>query len=427
MKSDSHSYLAFKIMALAMMCAVLALVAEVAAQEAGGDLGGGIGIFRPKNPETKSSRRTNRARPTGTRAAPPRRATGGRTPTPAETAELEERVEDLLDEGNEARDARKYAEGEQAYRSALQLKARDWRASYGLGNIYTDQQRWDEAERAYRQAVEVNQLHADAYVALSYVLVQPRAGGSHAKRLTDSEAAARRAIQLQPSNAVAYDRLGVALEARAILNNDTEQAYRRAVELDPQFAVAYVHLARLLRKMNRASEAESLYNRAIELARDAPTLILIADALQSEQRHKEAEPLLRRALEADARNPNALFLMGRGMLADRRYDEAEQVLKSAIEVSPRSFSPYYFLGSAYLRSDRYEDAERIYVRAAEVASAGDRKLLAGAFGLSGVGDGYLKMGRPNDAARVYQRALEFDPSNAEIQSKLADARARRNE
>jgi tetratricopeptide (TPR) repeat protein len=114
------------------------------------------------------------------------------------------------------------------------------------------------------------------------------------------------------------------------------------------------------------------------------------------------------------------------MLADRRYDEAEQFLKTAIEVSPRSFSPYYFLGSAYLRSDRYEDAERIYVRAAEFASAGDRKLLAGAFGLSGVGDGYLKMGRPNDAARVYQRALEFDPSNAEIQSKLADARARRN-
>src|SRR5918912_1937959 len=247
------SYLspAWKMIVL-MMCTVFALSAEVAAQEAGGDLGSGIGIFRPKNPETKSTRRTNKARPTGQRTTP-RRSTGG--PWAAEAAEIEERVEDLLDEGNEARDARRYSEGEQAYKNALQLKPRDWRASYGLGNIYTDQQRWDEAEKAYRQAVDANQLHADAYIALSYVLVQPRTSGSNAKRFTDAEAAARRAIQLQPSNAVAYDRLGVALEARAILNNDTEQAYRRAVELDPQFAVAYVHLARLLRKMNRASDA----------------------------------------------------------------------------------------------------------------------------------------------------------------------------
>jgi tetratricopeptide (TPR) repeat protein len=422
MKSYSHLFPAWKTVVLAM-CAVFLWSQAATAQESGGDLGSGIGIFRPKNPETKSSRRTNKARPTGARTTP-RRTTGGKNTGP-DAAEIEDRVEDLLDEGNEARDARRYSDGEQAYKSALQLKPRDWRASYGLGNIYTDQQRWEEAERAYRQAVEANQLNADAQVALSYVLVQPRTGGSSAKRFTDAEAAARRAIQLQPTNAVAYDRLGVALEARAILNSDTEQAYRRAVELDPQFAVAYVHLARVLRKMNRASDAETYYARAIELAHDAPTLILIADALQSEQRYKEAEPLLRRALESDARNPNALFLLGRGMVALRRYDEAEPLLKSAIEVSPRSFSPYYFLGSTYLRSGRHEEAERIYVRAAEFASAGDRKLLAGAFGLSGVGDAYMKAGRATDAARVYQRALELDPSNAEIQSKLADARSRR--
>jgi cytochrome c-type biogenesis protein CcmH/NrfG len=108
----------------------------------------------------------------------------------------------------------------------------------------------------------------------------------------------------------------------------------------------------------------------------------------------------------------------------KQFSEAEPILKSTIEISPRSFSPYYILGSAYLRMDRYEDAERIYNRAAEFASAGDRKLLAGAFGLSGVGDGYLKAGRPNDALRAYQRALQLDPTNAELQSKVADTRTR---
>jgi tetratricopeptide (TPR) repeat protein len=335
---------------------------------------------------------------------------------------LEERVEDALDEGNEARDARRYTEAERAYREALQMKGREWRAAYALGNIYTDQQRWEEAERSYRQAVEWNQLSADAQMALSFVLIQPRTGGNNAKRLADAEQAARRAVQLQSSNAVAYDRLGQALETRGVLTADTEAAYRRSVELDEQSAIAHVHLGHLLRKMNRASEADPFYSRAIALASDAPTLILIAETLQSENRFDDSEPLLRRALEMDARNPSANYFLGRSLVLKKRYSEAEPLLKTAIEVSPRSFAPYYVLGSAYLRAERLEDAERILNRAGEFASAGDRKLLAGSYGLSGVGDAYLKAGRAKDAARAYERAVALDPSNTEIQSKLADAK-----
>jgi tetratricopeptide (TPR) repeat protein len=339
-------------------------------------------------------------------------------------AALEERVEDALDEGNEARDARRYSQAEQSYRSALQMKAREWRAAYALGNVYTDQQRWEEAEKSYRQAVEWNQLSADAYVALSFVLVQPRTGGNNAKRLADAEQAARRAIQLQASNATAYDRLGAALEARGVLSSDTEAAYRRAVELDPQSAVAHVHLGHLLRKMNRASEADPYYSRAVALARDAPTLVLIAETLQSENRFDDSEPLLRTAIGLDARNPSANYFLGRSLVLKKRYAEAEPLLKLAIEVSPRSFAPYYVLGSAYLRAERLEDAERILNRGAEFASAGDRKLLAGSYGLSGVGDAYIKLGRPKDAVRAYERAVALDPGNIELQSKLADARTK---
>src|SRR5207253_2553427 len=93
-------------------------------------------------------------------------------------AEVEERYEDSLDEGNEARDARKFVDAERAYRNAQTIKPRDWRAAYGLGNIYTDQQRWDEAEHAYRQAVTLDASKAEVHIALSFVLIQPRTGNS---------------------------------------------------------------------------------------------------------------------------------------------------------------------------------------------------------------------------------------------------------
>ncbi|HYY59414.1 MAG TPA: tetratricopeptide repeat protein, partial [Pyrinomonadaceae bacterium] len=153
-------------------------------------------------------------------------------------------------------------------------------------------------------------------------------------------------------------------------------------------------------------------------------LVLIAETLQSENRFDDSEPLLRRALEMDGRNPSANYFLGRSLVLKRRYSEAEPLLKTAIEVSPRSFAPYYVLGSAYLRAERLEDAEAVLNRAAEFASTGDRKLLAGSYGLSGVGDAYIKAGRSKDAVRAYQRAVALDPSNTELQSKLADARTK---
>lgn len=396
-------------------CAALFAAGTARAQEAGGDLGGGAGIFRPKNPET-TRRRTPGTKPPTNRPPGGGRSGAGR-PTALPPEVVEARFEEALDEGNTARDARKYAEAEKAYREAGQLKPRDWRGWYGLGNVFTDQQRWDDAEKAYRQASNYAALQADVFVALSYVLVQPRAGGANARRLLDAEDAARRAIQIQASNPVAYDRLGVALEERGLASADIEQAYRRAIELDSQFAVAHVHLARLLRKTGRASEAEPLYARAIELAKDAPTLVLIAGALQSEQRWGDSEPVLRRALGIDANSPSALFLLGRLQLVRKNYGEAEQSLRRAVEVSPRSFASHSLLGSAYLGLERYEDAERTYSRALDVASAGERKGLAGAFGFEGVGDGYMKKDRKADAVRAYQRALQLDPTNTGLQAK----------
>lgn len=398
----------------AALCLFLSASALVFAQDVGADVGGGAGIFRAKNPETKkAANKTSGTKPAGKSSATSR----------AKPSAVSERIEDLLDKGNSARDARKFAEAEDSYKGVLKLKARDARAAYGLGNIYSDQQRWDDAEAAYRNSVAWAPTNADAYVALSFVLVQPRTGGDNAKRFADAEMFARRSVQIDPKNALGWDRLGVALQARGLANSETEHSYRRAIDLDPQFAVAYAHLARLLNRLNKGPEATPLYDKAIELAKDPATLNLIADSLQSEQLWPQSEPVLKKALELDAQNPTSLLLMGRYFVVNRRFQEAEPFLKSATEVSSRAFQPFNLLGRAYLGMDRFSDAEATYERASAFAGTGEKKQLAGVYGFEGVGDGYLKSNQKDKAVRAYQRALELDPDNNGAAQKLAKARA----
>jgi tetratricopeptide (TPR) repeat protein len=402
----THAGVSIAALLLSLSFAAISAVA----QDVGADVGGGAGIFRPKNPEIKKR--------SGSRPTPVRRGT--RTTT-ATTANVDDKIEDLLEKGNQLRDARRFAEAETAYQSIFKLKANSGRAAYGLGNIYSDQQRWEEAEVAYRNAATWSPTDVDALVALSVVLVQPRTGAGNAKRFADAEGFARRAIQLAPNNAVAWDRLGVALQARGLVNNETENAYRKAVELDPQFAAAYAHLARALYRMGRPADAAPLYAQATQLAKDPATLNLVAESLQEDQQWQNSEPVLKSALELDARNPTALYLMGRMLVVLKRYQESESYLKLATEVSPKAFAPVNLLARSYLALDRFEEAEVTYEKAAEVASPNDRKQLAGIYGMEGVGDGYMKAKKKSSAARAYKRALELDPGNKQLEQKLAKA------
>jgi tetratricopeptide (TPR) repeat protein len=376
------------------------------AQSIGDDIG--AGVFKPKNPTTKKR---------GPKPIKP-----VTKPTKKPDTALDDRIDDLLDKGNDARDAKKYTEAQDAYEGVLKLRANDARGAYGLGNVYSDQRRWPDAEKAYRDAVEWGPKDVDALVALSVVLVQPVAGANNAKRFADAQGFAQRAVQLDPKNAVAWDRLGVAIQSRGLFNDETERAYRQAVELDPQFAVAYAHLARVLRRLNKGDEATPLYERATALAKDPATLVLIADSLQAEQQWDQSEPVLRKALEADPRNTGALYLLGRALIVLKRQPEAESYLKTAIEQSPQGFQSYLLLGQAYLAMGRYDDAEKTYNSAVDLASAAERRQLAGTYGFEGVGDGYLKAKRKADAARAYRRALDLDPDNKQLQSKVAKVR-----
>ena len=267
-------------------------------QDVGSDVIGGAGIFRPKNPEAK--KRTARTTTTTRRGTAP------------------------SNDGNERSNAKtrlkicwtretSFATRDGTLRRRIPTRASSkltprMVAPHTASAIFIPISNAGRRRKLlYRNAALWSPANVDALVALSVALVQPRTGGDNASRFADAENFARRAVQLQPQNAVAWDRLGVALQSRGLFNNETEHAYRRAVELDPEFPVAYAHLARVLKRMGHADGRRRSTTRRRQLAKDPATLNLIAESLQAEQQWQNSEPVLKRALELDARNSTSLY------------------------------------------------------------------------------------------------------------------------
>ncbi len=324
--------------------------------------------------------------------------------------------EELIENGNFARDQRNYAVAEFAYTRAKSIKPLDARAVYGLGNLYTDQQRWEEAEKAYRSALEIDPKNATAQVALSYVLTQPVSAPNLSERYEEAEKLARAAIKLAPLNPLAFDQLGVALELRGLIDAETENAYRRSIQLDPGFAPSYAHLGRLLRRRGLLKESAAAYQNAIERSNDVATMLIVADVMQSELRFAESEKLLRKALLDDPKNPTALLLLGRALMTQLLYVEAEDVLRRSLQVSPNGFLAHSLLGDLYIRQGKHELAESALLQAARFASSYDKRSLAGQF--EAVGDGYRRSAKGTQAERAYRQSRSLDADRESLNSKL---------
>ncbi|HEX8688172.1 MAG TPA: tetratricopeptide repeat protein, partial [Pyrinomonadaceae bacterium] len=103
------------------------------------------------------------------------------------------------------------------------------------------------------------------------------------------------------------------------------ELYDEALQLRPDFPEAEFQKAAALVALGRAPEAEKSYRRAMELRRTwaLPPAALGLLLVRTAGREREAEPLLRRALELDAKNLTATVALAE--LRSRAGDAAESV------------------------------------------------------------------------------------------------------
>ncbi len=261
------------------------------------------------------------------------------------------------------------------------------------------------AEKAYRKALEVDPDFATAWNGLGTLLK------NHLKRYDEAEKAYRKAIEADPDDAYAWNGLGNLLKNHLKRYDEAEKAFRKAIEADPDYANAWNNLGLLLKNhLKRYDEAEKAYKKAIEADPDfAFGWFNLGNLLKNQlKRYDEAEKAYRKAIEAGPDYATAWNNLG-NLLAGhlKRYDEAEKAYRKAIEADPDFAYAWNGLGS--LLADhlkRYDEAEKAYRKAIE-ADPDD------AYAWNGLGN-LLKnqLKRYDEAEKAFRKAIEADPDSA---------------
>lgn len=266
-----------------------------------------------------------------------------------------------------------------------------------------------------------------------------------------AEAMFRRALEIREASApqdtdaiaVALNNLAIALRYQGE-TPEAERLHRRALDLRRSLhgerhrtvAGSMSNLAVTLERMGRAQEALELQQEALRIRTelfgpDHPETInsylnvasAIEELYDSPERTKEAEALIRRALEGQRRtfgadspeSATALHNLALNLMEQERMEEAEEMLVASIAVLERTRGSNHpslaaaqlNLGALFERTGRFADAETRYRAALDVRlRAFDRRTVPVASVMGRLGSVIHAQGRSAEAIPLMEEAVE---------------------
>ncbi len=218
------------------------------------------------------------------------------------------------------------------------------------------------------------------------------------------------AIAEDPSYAMAYAGLGstyVTLPQYSLLPSKevmpkAEAAARKALEIDPTLAEAHAVLGNF--KMSYEFDwagAESEFKRAIELDPNYPTAHhWYSIRLLVFGRFDEALVEIKQAQELDPISLIINMTIGDVLYEMRQYDKSIDQSKKTLELDPNFAPAHSLLGWAYSQQGRFDEAIAEFQKVRTIVGSGP-------YGLADLGYAYGRTGKKGDAAQILSDLLQF--------------------
>jgi tetratricopeptide (TPR) repeat protein len=191
----------------------------------------------------------------------------------------------------------------------------------------------------------------------------------------------------------------------------SEFVTRRALEFDADNPDVVAKLGRLLRRIGRSQEALEYLERYSQMVpADYQGVGQIGSCLSDLGRFAEAEPYLRRAVEA-LDDGTSHYNMGAMLAATGRLDQAGTEYRRALERDPDDLDARGNLAVLLVRTGRLAEAEREFARVLERDP--ENAAVHTNYGVL-----LLRLGRESQARSEFETALRLDPQLAQAAEAL---------
>jgi len=224
--------------------------------------------------------------------------------------------------------------------------------------------------------------------------------------LTEGENAARRAIQLDPTLASAWNNLGIILQEAGKFA-DSKHCLERVLTLQPHNADAYNNLANTCKRLGLLAQAEKHWKKALAMRPDyAEPHSNLANLLSERAAYDEAAKHARRAIELKPQLADAYVNLAGVEMARSRYGEAVRWIDALLNFAPMHATGLAAKAMALKKLDRLDAALEAAERA--IAAAPENAEAHNSHGLI-----LQALGRPLEARAAYDRAAGLPGTAAE--------------
>jgi len=250
-----------------------------------------------------------------------------------------------------------YARAAPLLERAGQLGLDRYEVRYNLGLSLFNLKRVDEATNAFQSALILSPNAAEPYYYLGLIAW----ASNHEDQAPDLW---NRAVTLRPNFPEANFMLGEALRK----NQRTRASidfYRRALEQDPSKFAYYARLGGVYIVLGEGDQAAAVFHRGLVRFPNLPEAHYFSGvAARAAADYTLAEAEMRKALELEPDNVNALAQLGFVLIERDRMTEGETALRRAIAINDKHFYANYDLGRLLVKSRRYDQALPILQHAA---------------------------------------------------------------
>jgi tetratricopeptide (TPR) repeat protein len=311
---------------------------------------------------------------------------------------------DHFPRGRAAHDAKKLAEGVQAFEAALRLEPTHYWSLMWLGYCLCDLGQGPEdfagAARVFTGCILHRPDHAHAYYCRANAYAKLR---QYDKAIADYS----QALQLDPTHAAALCGRGCAY------NNSGQPAIAlddesRAIDLDPKSVQAWCNRGIAFNKLGQPNRALADLSRAIDLdPKFAPAWKNRGDAYDDLRQYDKAVADYSQALDLDPKY--ALAWKNRGDAYDdlRQYDKASADYSQAVDLDPKLESAWLNRGAAHVRLGQLDKAVADFTQVIEL----DRKSASAWFNR---GVAYADWGQPDKAVADLTKTIELAPDDPQL-------------